>query len=405
MNTLNSRLSDRFKEVDQFLIEHQHWWKIRAFEETSLPWRQEHPEFSTALSELTDNQMEQFQSDENRGRAWLQSWIPTLEQIDQLTKLPQATPKSSPDIHPSFYAGIPGRKWMQMCAITEQIPKSKKPLLEWCAGKGYLGRLVNKLHNRPIISLEWQESLCHQGALFADKYHSEQEFRHLDAFSESAAELAKCTSDAVALHACGDLHTSLMKHWASSEHTETLTVSPCCYHLTQHTIYQPLSQRASESSLKLSKVDLSLPLHQTVTGGQRAKKLRNIEMTWRMAFAEWYRSHHPDDPYKPLPAIKSSQLNGHFDDFMNWATDHHQLNQQWVPSEGQLWLNKGVDRAGLIRKMELVSHQFRRVLELWLVLDRALFLEENGATVNIKEFCEFSITPRNIAICANKRRS
>ncbi len=36
--------------------------------------------------------------------------------------------------------------------------------------------------------------------------------------------------------------------------------------------------------------------------------------------------------------------------------------------------------------MELVRHLFRRPLELWLVLDRALFLQEQGYRVEVGSF-------------------
>ena len=52
--------------------------------------------------------------------------------------------------------------------------------------------------------------------------------------------------------------------------------------------------------------------------------------------------------------------------------------------------------------MELVRHLFRRPLELWLVLDRALFLQEQGYRVELREFCPRHLTPRNILIHAER---
>jgi hypothetical protein len=52
--------------------------------------------------------------------------------------------------------------------------------------------------------------------------------------------------------------------------------------------------------------------------------------------------------------------------------------------------------------MELVMHVFRRPLELWLVLDRALYLQEQGARVALGEFCAKHLTPRNIFIHAER---
>jgi hypothetical protein len=44
---------------------------------------------------------------------------------------------------------------------------------------------------------------------------------------------------------------------------------------------------------------------------------------------------------------------------------------------------------------------FRRAIEVWLVLDRALYLQQQGYHVSVTTFCEKQLTPRNILILAN----
>ena len=52
--------------------------------------------------------------------------------------------------------------------------------------------------------------------------------------------------------------------------------------------------------------------------------------------------------------------------------------------------------------MELPRHGLRRALELWLVLDRALYLGEHGYSVSVGTFCERRLTPRNLMIRASR---
>jgi hypothetical protein len=52
------------------------------------------------------------------------------------------------------------------------------------------------------------------------------------------------------------------------------------------------------------------------------------------------------------------------------------------------------------RKFGLLRRLFRRPIELWLVLDRALYLQENGYQTRMGSFCPRNVTPRNIAIIA-----
>jgi len=66
------------------------------------------------------------------------------------------------------------------------------------------------------------------------------------------------------------------------------------------------------------------------------------------------------------------------------------------------WLSRGLARMRLVRRLELMTHLFRRPLEAWLILDRALFLEGQGAKVTIGEFCQRQLTPRNVMIIAER---
>ncbi len=55
-----------------------------------------------------------------------------------------------------------------------------------------------------------------------------------------------------------------------------------------------------------------------------------------------------------------------------------------------------------MRNLELVRGLFRRPLELWLLLDRALFLEEQGYQVRLGTFCAHELTPRNLLLLAER---
>ncbi|MNJ72573.1 hypothetical protein D3C77_692410 [compost metagenome] len=56
----------------------------------------------------------------------------------------------------------------------------------------------------------------------------------------------------------------------------------------------------------------------------------------------------------------------------------------------------------MVRNLELVRGLFRRPLELWLLLDRALFLHEQGYRVRLGCFCPPHLTPRNLLLLAER---
>lgn len=72
-------------------------------------------------------------------------------------------------------------------------------------------------------------------------------------------------------------------------------------------------------------------------------------------------------------------------------------NEDWPAREAEGWR-----RLGEVRRLELARLAFRRPLEVWLVLDRALFLARRGYQIHLAEFCGRSLTPRNVLISARR---
>jgi hypothetical protein len=92
-------------------------------------------------------------------------------------------------------------------------------------------------------------------------------------------------------------------------------------------------------------------------------------------------------------------LNEGFPAFCHWAAAKKQLE---LPDtvDFDFWLSFGERRLAEVRRHELVRHLFRRPLELWMVLDYAIFLEEQGYRVRLGQFCDRSLTPRNLLLDA-----
>ncbi|KJS09498.1 MAG: hypothetical protein VR73_01990 [Gammaproteobacteria bacterium BRH_c0] len=387
-----------FSELDLLLSRHVDLWQIRAFHKAGLCWEDTHPDLCAALLDLDEDKLQHLENNETALADWLEPWLGIDGQrLYALISLPQI-PHRPLEIPDRFETGIPGRKWQQIQAFAATLPAEPRPVLEWCAGKGHLGRLLAVTDARPVTSLEWNGSLCQAGRNAAARIGATMRFVESDALAADSARWLADQGQAVALHACGDLHTTLMRHWVESD-CQRLTLSPCCYHLIRSDSYQPLSEQGSTSVLRLSKLDLQLPLQETVTGGLGVQRQRRTELLWRLAFDEWQREWRGRDEYLPLPPFAKSLLTRSFTEFCQWAAVTKKLPTPGLIDES-CWLERGKARLRQVRLMELVSHFFRRPLELWLVLDRVLFLEEHGARVVLGTFCDKPLTPRNILIDA-----
>jgi len=386
-----------FDEIDSLLTKTRQYWQILPFEHLDIPWVSA-PQLRNTLLSLTDDKLDELERSDKKLRQFLEPLIST--KLDIIDDLPLKTaPVCNVPSH--FKAGIKGRKWSQISSFEALLFPNSQPILEWCAGKGHLGRLISFHCGNKITSLEWQSSLCQQGKALAEKHKVDQTFTEADAFDIDAAKLLNESHHAVALHACGELHSVLLKH-SAQQRVSRLSIAPCCYHLIRNSHYQPLSSRAQRSAIRLSRQDLSLSMQQTVVAGAREKKHRVIEVAWRLGFDLLQREIRQKDEYLPLPSIKQSLLSGTFKDFCRWAceTKSLTLDEGLLLSDFEI---KGYQRQRIVVRIEIVTHTFRQLLERWLLLDRVIFMQEQGYDVSLFNFCEKAITPRNAMIQAIKK--
>src|SRR5699024_7896046 len=136
-----------------------------------------------------------------------------------------------------------------------------------------------------------------------------------------------------------------------------------------------------------------------VTASARERRLRDQSMAWRLAFDSLQRELRGKDEYLPTPSLAAAWFNK---PFAQWCIDlaaRKELpavpEQNWQALEALGW-----QRLAEVRNLELVRGLFRRPLELWLVLDQAVFLQEQGYTVELGEFCSMQLTPRNLLLRA-----
>ncbi len=393
--------SKRFQILDELLYRNRQWWQLKPFHCLEYPWQELGLE--AALDALSDSDVAALDSDDALLAEWLKPWVKDAEALFDSVQLSSFSSREF-TIPARMEHQVPGRKWQQVCAFTQARPilsPGPESVLEWCSGKGHLGRLISAVDGSSVQSLEWQESLCDEGRALAARQRVDQSFVCADALAAESSQYFKASSHAVALHACGDLHTTLMQHWSHCR-DGALTISPCCYHLIEGDRYQPLSIQATHANIQLSKEELSLPLQKTVTAGETVRRRRDLELQWRLAFDLWQRQWRGIDEYLPVATIRAEQLRGSFSEFV---MDLAQRKGLKVPDsmDADHWLELGLKRVKKIRRMELITHLFRRPLEIWLVLDRVLFLEEQGAEVSLGSFCAEHLTPRNIMIHAVRR--
>jgi len=392
----DDHIRSRFQALDRFLLDHQTLWRPRPFTHLQLPWESQHAELATWLRQRTLEQAEAAHNQPERliaPQPFSQLAAESIK-LSSVGPLPATTLES---VEARMSVDVPGRKWQQIEAFASRLQFQHPPThwLDWCAGKGHLGRRLAH-QGQALTCLEYNPDLVAAGAQLSTRLGINASHLHQDVMADDTHQRLNAQHTPIALHACGDLHVQLIK-LASHAGCAQLAIAPCCYNRINASEYQPLSQEAQTSALKLSIDDLGLPLSETVTAGARVRRQRDTSMARRLAFDLLQRELRGVDDYLPTPSLPAAWLDKPFADYCQHLAALKELpaipKQDWAALEARGW-----QRLAQVRNLELLRNLFRRPLELWLVLDRALYLQDKNYDVRIGTFCEPHLTPRNLLI-------
>lgn len=393
-----AQLAERFQQLDAFLQRHQALWRPRPFTCRRMGWETDHPELARWLRNRSLDDAEAAHNHPASLKAPT-PFPPLAEQATALSHMGELPRSLSHGADARQPVDVPGRKWLQIRAFDSALSFSEPPRhwLDWCAGKGHLGRQL-AAGGGALTCLERDPALVTSGARLSQRLNLDATHRQQDVMSDSVCAALDPTVTPVALHACGDLHVRLIG-LGIAQGCRQMAIAPCCYNRIQTDRYQPLSSLAMRSSLVLSRDDLGLPLSETVTAGARERRQRDQSMAWRLGFDLLQRDLRGTDDYLPTPSLPASWLKKTFEQYCRDLAALKQLPES-PPRDWSALERNGWQRLAEVRNLELLRGLFRRPLELWLLLDRALLLAEHGYAVRLGTFCPVELTPRNLMLIA-----
>lgn len=382
------------RQLDALLLASRDYWQPQPFREARPGWCEAHPAVLARLLALADDDCERLNDDAALAADFLAAELPWLRDLQALAELPLYPARPLAVEGERWAWEIPGRKRQQIEAFAAAMRPAGARLLDWCGGKGHLGRLLALTDGAAVTTLEIDAALCHAGAALAQRLHVPQDFRVADALTAGFSPLPG--QHAVALHACGELHRNLLRRGVAAG-IERFDVAPCCYHIGAGEIYQPL---AAGAALALRRDDVRLAVTESVTAPPRERRQRDRRSAWKLAFTTW-RSQCSAAAYCTFKPVPEAWLRGDFASFLAALCAREGLP---LPSSRQIGEleEQGWRRQREVARLSIVRHACRRALEVWLALDLVGFLESAGYTVALGRFCARQLTPRNLLISAQR---
>lgn len=311
---VESPFAERLVELGLWLVEHDPLWRERPFTGLPVAWEAEHKEVAAALRSLSNEVIEVFETrpeDLPQMPAAYRQWAAAARRFSARPQLRRG-PAFSDERLPQH---VKGRKWQQVVAFVRTVldhrPPSVSRWVDWCSGKGHLGRTLAEVSGLPLTCVERQRPLCRDGLELLGPSVSEVRFVEADVLAgDRQAELDDLFGPGVggvALHACGQLHRELLTR-ATARGAEFLALAPCCHHATPIDPFCPLSTVARKIPLRLGNHQLRLiGLHEAVAGPRRLI-LRRREQAWRLGLDLILREATGEDRYRPLGSVPRSWM-------------------------------------------------------------------------------------------------
>ena len=383
----------RQQALDRVLSECRPLWHAQPFREIRPDWCRRWPALTDELLALDDGAQARLADDGEAAAALVACHVPEVAVLPELADVAAGRKGSFADRDRFRDRDIPGRKQAQIAAFVAAVHGPGLPVVDWCGGKGHLGRLLASHWKVPVTTLDINPVLCADGEVLAARAGVAQDFVVADVTLPGAALDRGC--HAAALHACGNLHRALVTRAAPSG-LAALDVVPCCYHLGIEGNYRTLS---GNLRTVVTGDDARMAVTEAVTAAPRRVRQRDREMAWKLGFAAWRRLQDGSRQYRSFRPVPAAWSRGSFGEFMRLMAQREQLALPAARGMDELE-RLGWQRQREVMRLSIVRHAFRRPLEVWLALDLAVRLENDGYAVELGRFCERRLTPRNLLISA-----
>lgn len=396
MSPCTTAIAQRLARLDTLLAAHADLWRPQAYKLEPLGWCVRHPQLEADLLNLGDDEVDRLLADAPALIAFIARAVPGVADLAALLELPPADCHELPPPGPHAMRDVSGRKAAQVERFAAAVGRPLAPLVEWCAGKGHLGRRFALAGDTPVTSLEIDARLCDAGRALAQRDRADtQRFVGVDVLGPFVRGQLRARH-AVALHACGDLHRVLLQQ-AVEEGAAAVHLAPCCHHKVAEPAQAGLS---GEGGTVLSCDELRLAVSDAVTAAPREIQAGRLEAAWILGFRAMACR---DRLSMRVPGRRPVETRrcGSYRRFCE-----HSAAQAGIAIDTDIdWAQ--AERVALaleqrVRRLALPRLAFRRAIELWLAFDRARFLEQHGYRVTVSRFCSRDLTPRNILIAARR---
>lgn len=373
-------------------------------------------EWITLLHDLCEQELYAIDCKQSVEKIKDTSFSHFMQKARELSFIPEIEESPELVIEQWAFNGVKEKKRHEIQKIVPVLKKAKEMkcfeyVVDIGGGVGHLSRVLSHYHSIPSISLDRNREFQKIGEARLAKYRRlegsrDVRFVNINFGEKTDEECLKTifTPEGfnLGLHTCGPLARTVIEKTIEYK-TKGLLSFGCCYYLLNPKKDFPLSQHYKENhSLKWTTFGLTLATRShaemTFSTYQTKERVKYYRYALHLFLIKHFDNKHFNDvgecPVKtywgPFADYAREKLEillpGHtftnleFEDFYNDPATQQELRRMWL--------------------CNIIRWQLGRALEVYLLLDRYLYLEEKGFEVKIEQYFKEALSPRNIGILA-----
>ncbi len=279
---------------------------------------------------------------------------------------------------------------------------SGKSVADFGGGVGNLAYFLEGELEMKVTVLEKDLALIDKGKKKLSKMNSQVLFNHCHVCSNSSTANLENIEVAVGLHTCGNFATDMFRTCMENKIQKIINLG-CCYSKIKDDDYN-LSVH-SDKSISFNERALSSAIQSFNKVPVEFYKYRERIMKFKLSFHHWLFSEHSHLAFCSMSNARKSLYENSFGDYVQICLSKF-FTEIMVPDKKNVELFYQSERNTYLNEYFSAFYALRRYLgklvEIYILCDRALFLEENGYSVDIVEVFNPAISPRCNAIVATK---
>jgi len=339
--------------------------------------------------------------------------IEFYQEIENLTQFPVAP--SYPPLPEDKYTWIkmtPKKKHeiQKLAPLINEYYRSQniERIVDIGGGIGLLSQTLAKSYQHRIISLDMDQVLQSTGEARFKRYGGTDQslqFKQVKILGDEPKFLAELHPQrmTVGLHTCGTLAVDQIKASAQNNLKAIISLGCCYLKLNDDGKDQNISQFSQSFSTPLTMNPFALTL---ACGAHRKVSYESISFKRQVKFYRYTLHTLLADHYQHSELIifgssSGKDYDGRFCDYVKIQFQKVGFTLKHTEEELEQYYQDKLPTVKRMYSAGFIRDALSRLLEVYLILDRAIYLEEKNYRVEVLEVFDGEMSPRNLGIFAH----